>query len=76
MDGSSLEVEVEILNNKKELIKHYKVNVDNSEAVAMYYGYHQKHVYRKLAADNIKQAMEQIRLQINNDAEEILKKLQ
>lgn len=71
----SLEVEVEIWNNKKEIIKRYTANALDSEFLAVYYGYNELTIHRKLAAENIKQALEQIRRQINDDAEEINKKL-
>lgn len=71
----SLEVEVEIWNKKKELIKRYLVNVKDTEYQAMYWGYHNLMIGRKLAADNIKQALEKIRKQINEDAIQIKKEL-
>ncbi len=71
----SLEVEVEIWNKKKEIVRRYTANALNVEYIAMYWGYDEAEVYRKVAADNIKQALEQIRKQINNDAEEIKLKL-
>lgn len=74
-EKQSLEVEVEVWNSKKEIIKRYTVNAFDNEYSAMYWGYTIPNLSRKLAADNIKQALEQIRLQINNDADEIKKKL-
>ncbi len=73
--SQSLEVEVEIWNSKKELIKRYVENVYNYNYIAMYWGYDENTIDRKIAADNIKQALEKIRLKINNDAKEIQKKL-
>lgn len=69
--SQSLEVEVEIWNNNREVIKRYVENVVDSEYVAMYWGYDINNVYRKVAADNIKQALEKIRIKIGNDATEI-----
>lgn len=71
----SLEVEVEIRNNNKELVKRYVENVIDTQYVAMYWGYSKDNVWRKVAADNIKQALQKIRDRINSDAAEIKKKL-
>ncbi len=65
--SQSLEVEVEIWNKNKELIRRYVENVRDTEYVAMYWGYHNATIGRKLAADNIKQAMKNIRQKINRD---------
>lgn len=73
--SQSLEVEVEIWNKKKELIKRYVVNVTDTEYQAMYWGYHEQMIWRKLAADNIKQALEKIRVQINKDVPQIKRAL-
>ncbi len=73
--SQSLEVEIEIWNKKKELIKRYVVNVTDTEYQAMYWGYHNLMIGRKLAADNIKQALEKIRFQINEDAQQIKREL-
>lgn len=69
--SQSLEVEVEIWNNKREVVKRYVENVVDSEYVAMYWGYNINNAFRKVAADNIKQALEKIRNKIGNDATEI-----
>lgn len=66
--SQSLEVEVEIWNKNKELIRRYVENVRDTEYVAMYWGYHNATIGRKLAANNIKQAMKNIRQRINRDA--------
>lgn len=71
----SLEVEVEILNNKKELIKRYVENVNDYGYVAMYWGYSGQTIRRKVAADNIKQALDKIKNRINDDAVVIKKSL-
>ncbi len=71
----SLEVEVEIYNKKQELIKRYKEHVRNSVIEAVYYGYHKNAVGRKLAADNIKQALVNIKMKIASDYDDIIKKL-
>lgn len=73
--SQSLEVEVEIHNNNKELVKRYVENVMDIQYVAMYWGYSENSVWRKVAADNIKQALQKIRDRINRDAAEIKKKL-
>lgn len=72
--SQSLEVEVEILNNKKELIKRYVENSVDESYIAMYWGYSDT-AYRKVAADNIRHALEKIRIKINSDAKEIQSKL-
>lgn len=71
----SLEVQVEIWNNKKELIKKYTENVENSDFIAMYWGYNEIDIWRKVAADNIKQALKKIRYQIAQDATTLRSKL-
>ena len=71
----SLEVEVQIMNNKKEIISRYTENVFSSNYVAMWWGYDENVVYRKVAADNIKQALERIRNKINTEASILNKKL-
>ena len=70
----SLEVNIEILDKNKELIKKYSENVVDKEWLAMYWGYGGS-IYRKVAADNIKTALEKIRKRIEIDANEINKKL-
>ena len=71
----SLEVEVQIMNNKKEVIGRYVENVTNSNYLAMYWGYNWPGLYRKVAADNIKTALEKIRIKINNDSTRLNKQL-
>ncbi len=71
----SLEVEVEIWNKQKEMVSRYVENVQDSEYCAMYWGYGGPNLGRKLAADNIKQALKKIRYRINIDAPQIKKKL-
>lgn len=71
----TIEVEVEITNNKKETVKIYKEFVDGSSYVAAWWGYNEEDAPRKIAADNIKQALEKIRIQINTDAANIKKNL-
>ncbi len=71
----SLEVEVTITNNQKELIGRYTENVQSTAYIAMWWGYDGNRIYRKLAAANMKQAMEKIRIRINNDAPRLKKQL-
>lgn len=71
----TIEIEVEILNNKQETIKIYKEFVSGTSYVAAWWGYNEDDAYRKVSADNIKQALEKISLQINADASDIKKKL-
>ncbi len=73
--SQSLEVQVEIWNNKREMVKRYVETVYDDQYVAMYWGYNEQDVWRKLAADNIKHALENIRFRINGDASEIKKML-
>ena len=73
--SESLEIEVQIMNNKREVIRRYVENVQNENFVAMYWGYNEITINRKVAADNIKQALENIRRRINTEAEEIKKSL-
>ena len=69
--SQSLEVEVRILNNKKDLVKKYVEYVQSENYVAMWWGYGESTIRRKLAADNLKKALESIRKRINDDAKEI-----
>ncbi len=71
----TLEVVVEVQDNNREVIRRYREMVSNEAYVAMYWGYSQDDVIRKVGADNIKQALEKIRYRINADAPEIKKKL-
>lgn len=72
----TMEVEVEITDKKHAVIKRYREIVTSSVYKALYWGYERKFmINRKLAADNIKQALKLIREKINNDASEIKKKL-
>lgn len=71
----SLEVEVQIMNNKKEVVGRYVEHVANSNYVAMWWGYNEKTIYRKVAADNIRTALEKIRFRINNDSTKLNKQL-
>lgn len=71
----NLEATIEILNNKKEIIKAYKEDASYKEYSAMYWGYTPKDMKRKIASNNIKSIMEKIRLKIRDDSSEIIKKL-
>ena len=73
----TLEVEVKIYNRKKEVIRKYVEKVVDKAFVAMYWGYNPYlgQLERKLSADNTKQALEKIRIKINNDSAEIKRKL-
>ena len=72
----TLEVEVSILDTDKNLIKRYVQIVNNTDYIAMWWGYDDNDVYRKLAAANIKQALADIRSQIGQDALQIRSQLQ
>ena len=73
--SDTLEMEVEILNKNKEIVKRYTEVVLNSNYVAMYWGYSENDVLRKVAADNIKQGLEKIRFKIEEDFDIIEKSL-
>lgn len=66
-----LEVEVQILNKHKDVIRTYTEKVSDTEYKAAWWGYDSQSIYRKLAAENLKQALAEIRRQINNDAMQI-----
>lgn len=73
----SLEIEVDILNKKQEIVKRYTALAQNKAYRAMYYGYKDiKTARRKVAAENMKQTMAIVRQKINADADEIKKLLQ
>jgi len=71
----SLEVEVQIMNTKKEIVGRYVENVINYDYIAAWWGYDKKDIFRKVAATNLITALEKIRYKINNDAPELKKKL-
>jgi hypothetical protein len=71
----SLKVEVQIINNKKEVIGRYMGNVTNSNYLAMYWGYNWPRLYRKVTGNNAKTALEKIRIKINNDSTRLNKQL-
>lgn len=71
----TLEVEVLVQNTHRDVIKRYTETVSDTEYAAMYWGYKEDDVERKVAAENMKNAMANIRRQINNDAPEIRTKL-
>ena len=71
----SLEIEVQIMNNKREVIKRYVESVNNHNYVAVWWGYEEHDIYRKVAADNIRTVLANIRHRINNDSNEIKKQL-
>ena len=73
--NESLEVEVQIINNKKEVVGRYVETVINSDYIALWWGYSKYTIYRKVAADNIKMALKNIRYRINNDYEKLEKQL-
>ena len=69
-------VEVTIYDKNQNLIKQYTETVESSAPVALYYGYDDRDVYEKTAADNLKKALAKIRRRINYDAPEITEMLQ
>lgn len=71
----TLEIEVLVQNTHKDVIKRYTESVSDTEYVAMYWGYNVDDAERKVAAENMKNALANIRHRINNDAPEIRSKL-
>lgn len=71
----TLDIEVLIQNTHKDVIKRYTANSSDTVYAALYWGYDNKDIDRKVAAENLKKALENIRHQINNDAPEIRSKL-
>ncbi len=63
----TLEVEVQILNSQNDVIRRYVETVQNSVFIAMWWSYGKNTANRKVAAENIKEALEKIRLQIQTD---------
>ena len=66
-----LEVEVKIQNNNKDVVKRYLASSKNTEYVANWWGYRARDAVRKIAADNLKAALSDIRRQINHDAAQL-----
>ena len=66
-----VELEVQIMNKKRDIIKQYTATCTGSAVSAVWWGYSTKDTRRKASTESIKQAMESIRRQINNDAPEI-----
>ena len=71
----TLDIEVLVQNTHKDVIKRYTANSSDTVYAALYWGYDNKDIDRKVAAENLKKALENIRHQINNDAPEIRSKL-
>lgn len=70
-----MKVTVEVLNNKRELIKRYDAVQSDVEWGAAYWGYDPLAIGRKITIENVKKALEDIGNQISNDAYEINKRL-
>ncbi|MBR1825104.1 MAG: hypothetical protein IJ770_00760 [Alphaproteobacteria bacterium] len=66
-----LEIEVLILNKRRDVIRRYTESVSDTEYVALYWGYAADAAWRKVAAENMKSAMIKIRQKINNEAPQI-----
>lgn len=71
-----MNISVEILNSKKELVKRYTSVQSDTEWTAAYWGYDVPMVNRKITIENVKNALEDIAKQISDDTYEINKKLQ
>lgn len=70
-----MKVSVEIYNNRKEMIRRYSAIVDNKAWVALYWGYNVNDVADKASLDNVRQALNQIGMQISAEAPQIKKLL-
>ena len=66
-----MKVSVEIYNNRKEMIRRYSAIVDNKAWVALYWGYNVNDVADKASLDNVRQALNQIGMQISAEAPQI-----
>ncbi len=73
--NETLEIEVRVMNNKKEMLARYVENVESADYVAVWWGYDERTIYRKVAVDNVKKAMEKIRKRIAKDAPKLKEKL-
>lgn len=70
-----MKLSVEIYNNRKEMIRRYSAVVDNKTWVALYWGYNVNDVADKASLDNVRQALNQIGMQISAEAPQIKKLL-
>lgn len=66
-----MKLSVEIYNNRKEMIRRYSAVVDNKTWVALYWGYNMSDVADKTSLDNVRQALNQIGMQISAEAPQI-----
>lgn len=66
-----MKLSVEIYNNRKEMIRRYSAVVDNKTWVALYWGYNVSDVADKTSLDNVRQALNQIGMQISAEAPQI-----
>ena len=75
MSGFRIEGEVDIYDKNGNFIVRYVEDAYSSAYIAMYYGYSERDVNRKVAADCIKEILEKIRVKIQKDYPDIVKKL-
>ena len=73
--SEELDINVAIYNNSGTLVKQYTVTAKDSEYNAMYYGYTDKDASRKSAAEALKGALEEIRVMIYRDYDQIAGRL-
>ena len=73
--SEELDINVAIYNKSGTLVKQYTVTAKDSEYNAMYYGYTDKDASRKSAAEALKGALEEIRVMIYRDYDQIASKL-
>ena len=72
----TMEVEIEIMDKKRSVIKRYTEVVESSAYNAFYWGYRRKDINRKISADNVKKALSLISARIDKDASEIIPQLE
>ena len=75
VEEEEMNISVEILNSKRELVKRYTSVQSDTEWMAAYWGYDVPMVNRKITIENVKNALEDIGKQVSNDAYEINKRL-
>lgn len=66
-----MDIEVEIYDLSGKLIGRYSAHGDDKERVALYYGYNTEDAARKANIMAFQQAMQHIKIQINNEADRL-----
>ena len=70
-----LDINVAIYNSANVLVKQYTVTAEDTETIAMYYGYTDQGAARLAAAQALKNALEEIRGYIRRDYDQIVSRL-